>query len=67
MEVPFIFGRADGASIHEAAYICRLLGMTDAINLDGGGSTTLWTDNTGVINHHVTKRQEYVTVVISIV
>lgn len=43
--------RADGASIYELAYICHLLGMTDAINLDGGGSTTLWTDKTGVINH----------------
>ena len=44
-------GQADGASIYETAYICHLLGMTDAINLDGGGSTTLWTEKTGVINH----------------
>ncbi len=44
-------GQADGASIHEAAYICHLLGMTDAINLDGGGSSTLWTEKTGVVNH----------------
>ena len=44
-------GRADGASIYETAYICRMLGMTNAINLDGGGSTTLWTEKTGVINH----------------
>ncbi len=44
-------GQADGASIHEAAYICHLLGMTDAINLDGGGSSTLWTEKTGVLNH----------------
>lgn len=44
-------GQADGASIYETAYICRMLGMTDAINLDGGGSTTLWTEKTGVINH----------------
>lgn len=44
-------GQADGASIYETAYICHLLGMTDAINLDGGGSTTLWTEATGVINH----------------
>ena len=44
-------GQADGASIYETAYICHMLGMTDAINLDGGGSTTLWTENTGVINH----------------
>ena len=44
-------GKADGASIYETAYICHMLGMTDAINLDGGGSTTLWTDKTGIINH----------------
>jgi hypothetical protein len=44
-------GRADGASIFETAYICHLLGMTDAINLDGGGSSALWSRETGVINH----------------
>lgn len=44
-------GQADGASIYETAFICHLLGMTEAINLDGGGSTTLWTEKTGVINH----------------
>ena len=44
-------GQADGASIYETAYICRMLGITEAINLDGGGSTTLWTEKTGVINH----------------
>lgn len=44
-------GQADGASIFETAFICHLLGMTEAINLDGGGSTTLWTEQTGVINH----------------
>ena len=44
-------GKADGASIFETAYICHLLGMTDAINLDGGGSSALWSSETGVINH----------------
>ena len=44
-------GKADGASIYETAFICHMLGMTDAINLDGGGSTTLWTEKTGVISH----------------
>lgn len=44
-------GKADGATIYETAYICRMLGMTDAINLDGGGSTTLWTEKMGVINY----------------
>lgn len=44
-------GQADGASIYETAYVCLMLGMTDAINLDGGGSASLWTEKTGVINH----------------
>ncbi|MBE6215218.1 MAG: phosphodiester glycosidase family protein [Bacteroidales bacterium] len=44
-------GSADGASIYETAYICHLLGMTDAINLDGGGSSALWTSTTGVISY----------------
>ncbi|MBE6251231.1 MAG: hypothetical protein E7111_06195, partial [Bacteroidales bacterium] len=44
-------GKGDGASIYETAYICKMLGMTEAINLDGGGSTTLWSEETGVINH----------------
>ena len=44
-------GQADGASIYETAFICHLLGMTDAINLDGGGSSALWSDETGVMNH----------------
>ena len=50
-------GQADGASIYETAYICRMLGMTDAINLDGGGSTTLWTSKTGVLNHPYDNRK----------
>lgn len=44
-------GQADGSSIFETAFICHLLGMTDAINLDGGGSSALWAEETGVINH----------------
>jgi exopolysaccharide biosynthesis protein len=44
-------GQADGASIYETAFICHLLGMTDAINLDGGGSSAVWAEETGVINH----------------
>lgn len=50
-------GKADGATIYETAYICRMLGMTEAINLDGGGSTTLWTAETGVINHPYDNRK----------
>jgi exopolysaccharide biosynthesis protein len=50
-------GQAEGATIYETAYICHLLGMTDAINLDGGGSTTLWSEETGVINHPYDNRK----------
>jgi exopolysaccharide biosynthesis protein len=44
-------GQADGATIPEAAFICRILGLHDAINLDGGGSSTLWDEGMGVLNH----------------
>ncbi|MCF0173950.1 MAG: phosphodiester glycosidase family protein [Bacteroidales bacterium] len=37
-------GQGQGATIYETAYICHLLGMTNALNLDGGGSSTLWID-----------------------
>ncbi|MBQ1816439.1 MAG: phosphodiester glycosidase family protein [Bacteroidaceae bacterium] len=40
-----------GASISEESYISKQLGLTHAINLDGGGSSTAWTKKTGVINH----------------
>ena len=44
-------GNADGMTIPELATLCRILGLKDAINLDGGGSSTLWTDKTGIINY----------------
>ena len=44
-------GQGDGASIYETAYICKMLGMTNAINLDGGGSSAIWSDITGTFNH----------------
>jgi exopolysaccharide biosynthesis protein len=44
-------GQADGMSIPELATLARLLGLKEAINLDGGGSSTLWTDRTGILNH----------------
>ena len=44
-------GQGDGASIYETAYICKMLGMTDAINLDGGGSSAIWSEVTGTFNH----------------
>ena len=47
-------GNADGMSIPELAYLVKILGGYDAINLDGGGSTTLWLKNApdnGVLNY----------------
>ena len=46
-------GRLNGASGFSLANLASLaedLGMSDAINLDGGGSSTLWVTGTGVIN-----------------
>lgn len=44
-------GQGEGASIPETAAIARWLGCKTALNLDGGGSSTLWTKMTGVLNH----------------
>lgn len=44
-------GEAAGTSISETAYIAHLLGLTDALNLDGGGSSALWTAQEGVVSH----------------
>lgn len=44
-------GNADGMSIPELAFLARILGAEDAINLDGGGSTTLWVKGLGVVNY----------------
>ena len=44
-------GNAEGTSIYETALICSFLGLEDAINLDGGGSSALWHSEEGVLNH----------------
>lgn len=44
-------GKADGTTIPETAAVARYLGLEDAINFDGGGSSTLWTKETGIVNH----------------
>lgn len=44
-------GSAEGMSIAELTELALQLGLTDALNLDGGGSSTLWTLPAGVINH----------------
>ena len=46
--------KAAGMSLFELAKLLKWLGARDGINLDGGGSTTLWIDGfpeKGVINH----------------
>jgi exopolysaccharide biosynthesis protein len=49
--------QGEGATIWETARICQLLGMDNATNLDGGGSTTIWSNETGVINHPYDNRK----------
>lgn len=48
---------AAGMSIYELGNLCVWLGLTDAINLDGGGSSTLWSSTDGVINHPCDNRK----------
>ena len=49
-------GHANGMSIPELAHLIRILGGYDALNLDGGGSTTLWLEG-NVVNHPSDNRQ----------
>ena len=44
-------GNAAGVTIAELTEICEWLGMRDAINLDGGSSSTMWGKEDGVINY----------------
>ena len=43
-------GQADGATIAEAAFIARLLGMNEAICLADGDGAALWAKEAGVLN-----------------
>lgn len=44
-------GKAEGTTIQQTAELCVMLGLRDAINLDGGGSSALWIRPEGVISH----------------
>ena len=44
-------GHADGMSIFELQVLSQALGLYEAMNFDGGGSSTLWTKESGVLNH----------------
>jgi exopolysaccharide biosynthesis protein len=50
--------QADGMSLNEVQKYLHSLGCTDAINLDGGGSTTMWTKSNGIINSPSDKKGE---------
>lgn len=41
---------AAGMNLHEVQEYLETLGCIDAINLDGGGSTTLWIRDKGIVN-----------------
>lgn len=46
--------QSDGLSIPELTYVMRWLGCSDAVNLDGGGSSTMYIKDygtNGVVNH----------------
>lgn len=42
---------AQGMSLDELTALLKMLGCVQAINLDGGGSTTMWVKDVGVVNH----------------
>ena len=50
-------GEGEGATIAETLDLACSFGLTEAINLDGGGSSTLWTAGTGVISHPCDNRR----------
>ncbi len=43
--------KAEGLTLRELAHFLINLDCVQAINLDGGGSTTMWTSQHGVVNH----------------
>ena len=50
-------GNGEGTDIYETALICSFLNLENAINLDGGGSSALWSEDTGILNHPSDNRQ----------
>ena len=44
-------GQAEGMTVSEMQVLCQSLGLYEAMNFDGGGSSTLWTKDFGVMNH----------------
>lgn len=50
---PSFIGGAQGLSMHELAVEMRKLGAHNAMNLDGGGSSTMYAKGRGVVNYPV--------------
>ncbi|MBR3853106.1 MAG: phosphodiester glycosidase family protein [Tidjanibacter sp.] len=44
-------GQGDGVNLTEMSFVSKMLGMEESINLDGGGSATLWVEEYGICNH----------------
>lgn len=57
IEVDGRFPKAVGMTVEEEVKLCLELGLYDALNLDGGGSSTLWTAKTGVLGHPYDNRK----------
>ncbi|MEN8186957.1 MAG: phosphodiester glycosidase family protein [Bacteroidota bacterium] len=49
---------AQGMNLYELQDFLLNIGCLDAINLDGGGSTTMWIHNKGIVNHPSDKSGE---------
>ncbi len=50
--------RAQGMNLYELQEYLKTLNCIDAINLDGGGSTTMWLKNKGIVNNPSDKAGE---------
>jgi len=50
--------KAQGMNLYEAQNFLLKLNCIDAINLDGGGSTTMYLKNKGIVNHPSDKKGE---------
>ena len=44
-------GNADGVTISELTKVCAWLGLRDAINLDGGASSSMWSAEEGTVSY----------------
>lgn len=54
-------GKADGLTIEELTLVMRWLGCVDAINLDGGGSSTFYLRDRGGVQNHPSDNGRYDT------